>query len=176
MKPIKCGCGGEPQTLVSENQYQEKWYQIECIDCHTRTMPCLTEGEAIYTWNKAVGGRHVLNVEDAIGFHLFPTDPEIIAMLEEKFKERNKKYDELAKEIEKEEIAELKERIEKLKAEIALTEGEEKNNLCDTCKNNGCMMQYGIKRKECDFYFNDETNTIERLSKAMKIINAKNDK
>ena len=173
MNILKCGCGGEARTVFRENSHGEKWWRVECKDCHIITMACLTEGEAIYTWNRVMGGRRVMSIEDAIGFKLFPTDPEIIEWLEEKFKERRKKYDELAKEIEKEEIAELKERIEKLKAEIALTEGEEKNNLCDTCKNNGCMMQYGIKRKECDFYFNDETNTIERLSKAIQIVNAK---
>ena len=124
MRPVDCGCGGKAHTLVSENQYQEKWYQIECIDCHTRTMPCLTEGEAIYTWNKAVGGRRALNVEDAIGFHLFPTDPEIIAMLEEKFKEQHKKYEKLEEERTKEKIAELQARIDMLKDEIALTGGD----------------------------------------------------
>ena len=44
------------------------------------------------------------------------------------------------------------------------------NNLCDTCKNYGCPLQSGIIREKCDFYFDDKTSTIERLSKAMKIV------
>lgn len=54
LKPVNCGCGGEP--VVGHIETSGRWY-IGCPDCDICTGLYDTKAEVIEAWNKAMGER-----------------------------------------------------------------------------------------------------------------------
>ena len=57
LKPVRCGCGGEPIVgHIEKTNYlpKDRWY-IGCPKCEICTKIYNTESEAIQAWNKAMG-------------------------------------------------------------------------------------------------------------------------
>jgi hypothetical protein len=58
MKPVRCGCGGEPVVgHIEKTSYlpKDRWY-IGCPKCDICTGIYDTEAEAIEAWNRAMSG------------------------------------------------------------------------------------------------------------------------
>ena len=57
LKPVRCGCGGEPVVgHIEKTSYlpKDRWY-IGCPKCDICTGLYDTEAEAIEAWNRAMG-------------------------------------------------------------------------------------------------------------------------
>lgn len=61
MKPVRCGCGGEPIVgHIEKTSYlpKDRWY-IGCPECDICTKTYDTEAEAIEAWNKALSAKDI---------------------------------------------------------------------------------------------------------------------
>ena len=61
MKPVRCGCGGEPIVGHIEKTRclpKDRWY-IGCPNCDICTKIYDTEAEVITAWNTAMGAKDI---------------------------------------------------------------------------------------------------------------------
>ena len=83
LKPVRCGCGGEPVVgHIEKTRYlpKDRWY-IGCPKCDICTGLYDTEAEVIEAWNRAMGRKtgkwrfEPLNPDDAYcsqcNFHVY---------------------------------------------------------------------------------------------------------
>ena len=61
IKPVDCGCGGKPNKYESPINGR---ILLECNTCGIETKFYDTEAEAVYAWNRAMGGDKRVYIPD----------------------------------------------------------------------------------------------------------------
>ena len=65
LKPVRCGCGGEPVVgHIEKTSYlpKDRWY-IGCPKCDICTGLYDTEDEVVEAWNRAMGAKDINIIE-----------------------------------------------------------------------------------------------------------------